>query len=151
MPHPWGGRRRRPHDEEGAAAVEFAIVLPVLLLVVFGIISFGIIFAQELALGNAARQGARYGVVGDRTCDEIKAEAVTNAASLAMPSSSEVVEVTVTRAGVACSGDSVPCAGSAPGDNVEVETRFTSVPLVPLVLTSGVELTGTGTFRCEFS
>jgi Flp pilus assembly protein TadG len=151
MQHPWGGRRGRQDNEYGANAVEFAIVLPVLLLVVFGIISFGIIFAQELALGNAARQGARYGVVADVTCDEIKAEAVANAESLAMPSSSEVVEVTVTRGGAPCTGATVACAGSDPDDNVEVEARFNSVPLVPLIFTSGVELTGTGTFRCEFS
>lgn len=147
MPHPWGGRRRRLHDEEGAAAVEFAIVLPVLLLVVFGIISFGIIFAQELALGNAARQGARYGVVGDRTCADIVTETSDNASSLAMAPAD--VNVTVTVAGDPCTG--VPCAGSSPGDNVEVTAQFMSEPLVPMVMTSGVELTGTGTFRCEFS
>lgn len=50
-----------PDREVGAAAVEFAIVLPLLVMIVFGIISFGIIFHHKLSLGDGAREAARYG------------------------------------------------------------------------------------------
>lgn len=56
------------HDERGAVAVEFALVFPILAMLIFGIISFGFLFAQDSALGNAARQVARYSVVEKRTC-----------------------------------------------------------------------------------
>lgn len=50
-------RHRRP--ERGAAAVEFALILPILLTLVFGIIEFGWAFGQQVSLGNAAREAAR--------------------------------------------------------------------------------------------
>lgn len=50
--------------ERGQAAVEFALVLPVLLLLVMGIFEFGRIFFSYLVISEMAREGARYGVVG---------------------------------------------------------------------------------------
>ena len=55
--------RRRRRDESGATAVEFALVLPLLFLVLFGIIDFGWAFGQNLDLKHAAREGARLAVV----------------------------------------------------------------------------------------
>ncbi|WP_323097583.1 TadE/TadG family type IV pilus assembly protein [Intrasporangium sp. YIM S08009] len=49
--------------ERGAAAVEFAIVLPVLFLVIAGIVDFGRAFYAQIELSNAAREGARTAVV----------------------------------------------------------------------------------------
>jgi Flp pilus assembly protein TadG len=46
--------------EDGAAAVEFALVLPILLAVVFGIVEFSWTFNQQISLSNAARESARY-------------------------------------------------------------------------------------------
>jgi Flp pilus assembly protein TadG len=48
--------------ERGASAVEFAIVLPVLFLVVAGIVDFGRYFFFEIQLANAAREGARVAI-----------------------------------------------------------------------------------------
>jgi Flp pilus assembly protein TadG len=51
-------------NNRGQAMLEFALVLPILLLLVFGIIDFGIIFFDNLVITQAAREGARVGVVG---------------------------------------------------------------------------------------
>ena len=50
-------------SERGASAVEFAIVLPVLFLVIAGIVDFGRYFFTQIQLTNAAREGARMAVV----------------------------------------------------------------------------------------
>jgi Flp pilus assembly protein TadG len=50
-------------DNKGVAAVEFAIVLPVLILFLFGIIEFGILFYDKAVITNASREGARAGIV----------------------------------------------------------------------------------------
>lgn len=50
---------KRRASERGAAAVEFALILPILLTLVFGIIEFGWAFGQQVSLGNAAREAAR--------------------------------------------------------------------------------------------
>jgi Flp pilus assembly protein TadG len=51
-------------NERGQALVEMAFVLPILLMLVFGITEFGRIFGAELILSNSAREGARYAAVG---------------------------------------------------------------------------------------
>ena len=53
-----GGRRER-----GAAAVEFALVAPLLFVILFGIIDYGIYFADSIALRQGVREAARAGVV----------------------------------------------------------------------------------------
>lgn len=47
----------------GTAMMEFALILPILLLVVFGIINFGIVMFDQAIITNAAREGARWGAV----------------------------------------------------------------------------------------
>jgi Flp pilus assembly protein TadG len=49
--------------EEGAAAVEFALVLPILIVILFGTIEFGLILYNQEVITNASREGARYGIV----------------------------------------------------------------------------------------
>ncbi len=50
---------RDRRGERGAAAVEFALVLPVLLLLVLGMIEFSRVYNVQISLSNAAREGAR--------------------------------------------------------------------------------------------
>lgn len=52
---------RRSRGERGAALVEFALVLPLLLMLVFGIIEFGLVFNHRLTIGNATQSAARVG------------------------------------------------------------------------------------------
>lgn len=49
--------------QKGASAVEFAIVLPLLLLFIFGIIEFGILFYNKAVITNASREGARTAIL----------------------------------------------------------------------------------------
>jgi Flp pilus assembly protein TadG len=53
----------RLQREDGVVAVEFAIVLPVLLLILFGIIEFGFVLFEKQVITNASREGARAGIV----------------------------------------------------------------------------------------
>jgi len=54
--------RRAP--DRGAAAVEFALVLPVLLVILFGIIDFGRLLNAQITTNQAAREGARVVMLG---------------------------------------------------------------------------------------
>ena len=49
--------------QRGTAAVEFAIVLPVLVLLLFGTIEFGLLLFNKQVITNASREGARAGIV----------------------------------------------------------------------------------------
>lgn len=53
--------------QRGASAVEFAIVLPVIALLLFGIIDFGIVINNQNVVRSAAREGARLGAVSTFT------------------------------------------------------------------------------------
>ena len=59
---PEGGRRWWQPGPRGAALVEAAILLPILVLLTFGAIEYGLIYRDELRLATAARSGARIGV-----------------------------------------------------------------------------------------
>jgi Flp pilus assembly protein TadG len=52
-------RRNGRGGERGAALVEFALVLPMLLVVIFGVVDFGFVFQRYEVITNAAREGAR--------------------------------------------------------------------------------------------
>lgn len=50
-------------NEKGQAMVEFALVLPILLLILCGICEFGSIFSNQILANNACREAARYAAV----------------------------------------------------------------------------------------
>jgi Flp pilus assembly protein TadG len=56
-------RRGAHRGQSGAVAVEFALVLPILLVLLFGIIEFGLIMYDKALLTNASREAARAGIV----------------------------------------------------------------------------------------
>jgi Flp pilus assembly protein TadG len=66
---PHAARGRRLAREDGQAYVEFAFVLPILLLVVMGIIQFGVVFKDYIALTDATRVGARQAAVSRSITD----------------------------------------------------------------------------------
>ena len=66
--------RKGRHRESGAALVEFAIVLPLLLVLLFGVIEAAWAFNQQLEVRHGAREGARLVAVNEGTDPEVVAE-----------------------------------------------------------------------------
>lgn len=58
-------RRRTGTPERGAAIVELAIALPLLLVLLTGIIDFGLVLSDQISLRQGVREGARQAVVAD--------------------------------------------------------------------------------------
>lgn len=161
--------RAAARRDDGASAVEFALVLPLLLLLVFGIISFGLYFAGSLGLSNASREAARYGVVQNRTCTDIATTLRDSADgtlginypiafTISRPASSGTVGCS---GSIAASGtityasgaSTIVCQGSKTNqDELTVTTSATADFFVPLWLVDdSFPLDSKGTYRCEFS
>jgi Flp pilus assembly protein TadG len=155
----------RGRRDEGASAVELALVLPILMLLLFGIISFGLYFAGSLGLSNAARESARYGVVQNRTCQQI-------ADTLASTSSGTLgivypITFTMTRGATTCSGSiasassgasvtsgngsTVMCTGStSTTDELKIQSKAGANLFIPSMVIK-LDIVGKGAYRCEFS
>lgn len=144
--------------------MEFALLLPVMLLLLFGMIETGFLVAQKLALGNAARQGARYGTIetnsGAPTCADIGDRVREAARAPRMNPGAVTVEVLRGSAsgGMAAAADPCssgpPCTGSAFGDQLFVTSSFQGrldIPAPVFGMDRAVTLTSTGVFRCEYS
>ena len=58
-------------SKRGQSLVEIALILPILLIILFGILEFGRVFHSYLVITHAAREGARYGIIS-KDVDEIK-------------------------------------------------------------------------------
>src|SRR5437660_10241463 len=56
-------------NQQGQSMTEFALVLPILALLLFGVIQFGIAFNNYITLTDAVRAGARKGAVSRRLAD----------------------------------------------------------------------------------
>ena len=87
-------RAHRARSEAGQSLVEFAIVLPVLLAVVIGIFEFGRAWNVYQVITNAAREGARRGVVGTTaSADEVETAVEGYLASAALDEELAVVAI----------------------------------------------------------
>ncbi|HET8614524.1 MAG TPA: TadE/TadG family type IV pilus assembly protein [Actinomycetales bacterium] len=131
-------RSRGTDPHAGAVAVEFALVLPVLLMLVFGIIDFGRAYNAKISLTQAAREGARARALGADTA--ATASRVQLAAG--MVSGSVVVD-----AGSPC--PAVPAATDVA--TVKVTYAFTYItPIGALVgfVAGPITLSGKGVMRC---
>lgn len=63
-------KNSQKNSERGAALVELAIVLPLLLVMLAGMVEFGLLFYNKQVITNASREGARAGIA--HTTDDIK-------------------------------------------------------------------------------
>lgn len=65
------GKLRNPDRRLGAATVEFAIVAPLFIMMVFGMIEYGRMVMVQQLLTSAGREGARMGVLDGMTVDRV--------------------------------------------------------------------------------
>jgi Flp pilus assembly protein TadG len=97
---------RRLRQQDGASAVEFAIVLPLLMVLLLGAIEFGLYFYNKHVLTWGSREAARWGVViaaDRRPLGDIQNEAIDYYTKHVLPGAAAAsVNVTATRTGADC-------------------------------------------------
>ncbi len=162
---------RRPASaadaDDGAVAVEFALVLPILVLFLFGILQFGLFFFRIQGMQAVALEGARGGSVG-LTVQEITARIQ---ASLTVPVSYadldiQVLLVNTTTATVVTNIDAkaaspaelatAPCEGIVDADEHVLRVELTIDPslqeyqvIIPVWGTLGINYGVVGSYACE--
>jgi Flp pilus assembly protein TadG len=136
--------RGRTAQDRGSVAVEFALVLPVLLLIVFGIIDFGRALNAQIVLTGAAREGVRLAALG------YPAATVQARVAAAAPDLSGVTATVVS----SCP----PGAGPAADAQVDVSYTFTFITPIGAVasliggggsLGAPMVMTAQGVMPCE--
>jgi Flp pilus assembly protein TadG len=145
-------------DERGVSAVEFALLLPLLVIVLFGIIEFGLILYDKAVITNASREGARRGIVYDSTVTPsrplgsniIAGVTPYNSQLISFASGTPAMNVTIATNNVA------NAACNATGDLLQVSVTYKYTFLVlssslPFSLGgfTGPNVTASTTMRCE--
>lgn len=135
--------RRTARSERGAAAVEFALVMPILIALVFGMIDFGWAINRYTVVNNAAREAVRTASLGGDDA------AIRASAQNSMDSTISSPVITIT-----C--QETPTGGVCPspwvaGNTAVVTVQTTQSWLTPLMSTfsSNLVLTKTSRMRIE--
>jgi len=123
-------------NNRGQALVEFALVLPVLLLLIVGSMEFGLVINQYMVLAEAAREGARSAAVGNNN-----ATVVTVVKTAASHIDTSQVTVTISPTDTRIRGNGVTVTVAKP---VQAITQLMS-PFLP----AGFMVQGTATMRVE--
>ena len=139
----------RIKNQKGAALVEFAIVLPLLLVLVFGMIEFSIMFYDKAVITNASREGARAGIVYSYpnriTEGEIEATVgnyVSNKLITFGATTPSAEEMTTVTGQCANAGDVVTVAVTFPYE-------FLCCRIFITTLTGSIDLSAVTIMRCE--
>jgi Flp pilus assembly protein TadG len=142
-------RRRALH---GQAMVEFALLLPILLLLLVVAIDFGRLFATFVAVNNAAREGAAFAGLHPTqvtSADNADPENVTYRARQEVENPSDTRFTAVTVAAPTC--NPAPCptvlgTGGGKTIRVSVSTNFTFfTPMVTAIFGSSIQLSASAT------
>jgi Flp pilus assembly protein TadG len=149
-------RRRRRAGQRGIELVEFSLIAPVLLLLVMGLIEFGVIFNSHIELRSAAREGGRLAVVdngcANGQCPSVDGETqLSNLITATRAKAKGVANVNNVKITVSCSNAS-GCTSSTVGtDTVTVclnyQVQSVTMLLAPVV--NNVELRASATKRLE--
>jgi Flp pilus assembly protein TadG len=138
--HAWRSRTT-PRDDSGAAAVEFALVVPFVLLLLFGVIDFGRAYNMQLSLTHAAREGARVAALGGSS-----ASATSRTQSTAAPVTGVSVSVTSCPASVLPASDAVVTA-SRTYNYITPISGILNIMGQPALAAPAIQ--GTGRMRCN--
>lgn len=136
----------RADRERGAAAVEFAIVVSLLVMLVFGVIEFGLAFWQVQNLRSATREAARVAAVRGTTTQI--SDAMVSASTGSLPPG--YTGFTVSPAS-GCTSSTVGQEVTVTIDNASLSSNVRSafsvdIPLLPII---SLNPTLSGSFRCE--
>jgi Flp pilus assembly protein TadG len=108
-------------DRRGQEIVEYALVLPLLLLLIFAVLDFGLTVFAYSSVANAAREGARAGVVPSATEADMVAAAIERTGGVKLTPANFTVTQTVTQTQVEVaydhpliSGPIIQIAGGSP-------------------------------------
>lgn len=127
-------RPERGRRDGGATAVEFAIVVPLLLLILFGLIDFGRLFFVEVSLNAASREGARASALHRPGAQVIQVAKDSSPGLATVSSLGQTTNLTVTP-GVSCPAN--PSATDMTTVIVDVPFRW----LTPIAFTLGSGMT----------
>ena len=145
--HPQQTRQRR----HGAAVVEMALILPVFIMLVFGVIEFGRAMMISQLVTNSARDGARLAIL-DGSTNQTVSTAVTDFLnqSVGLNPADVTVTITVTAGpGNPDPGNDVSAAQAGDICTVNVSVPFDKVTLTKADYLSGKNLTGFCSMRRE--
>jgi Flp pilus assembly protein TadG len=134
--------RKRLRDERGASAVEFAFIVPLLIVLVLGIAEFGHAFQVQGTLSAAAREGVR--AMALRNDPDDARDVVRNAAASLNPGITDTQIVIRIVGGTA---ETCPTTGAG-GTAVRLTITY-PMPYLTGFFGSGLSLTGTGVMRCN--
>jgi Flp pilus assembly protein TadG len=124
-------------DQRGASAVEFAFIVPLLIVLVLGIVEFGHAFQVQGTLSAAAREGVRAMALRNDPAD---ARAVVRDAAASL--NPDVTDLQITIAPESCEQT------SAGNETVTVTIEYPK-PLLTGFFGASLDLTGTGVMRCN--
>ncbi len=130
----------RTRTDQGAAAVEFALLVPLVLLILFGVIDFGRAFNIQETLTQAAREGVRGYALG-LTADPTSA---TRNAAVAVSGITITYGTQATAGGTDSAGGTCSSTG-AQNVWVKVQKPYTFIPFLRLGSTT---ITGKAYMRC---
>ena len=133
----FGSRKKIFKSEKGASAVEFALILPILIILIFGIFEFAIAFNNYVTITHAAREGVRRAAV-DLFNPDLKDYIKEMAFPLALTDDDIVIEFDGDEA------DPPPI-----GDPVSVEITYNFGISIPLVGSWEVPLKNKAIMRLE--
>jgi Flp pilus assembly protein TadG len=138
----------RLRSERGATAVEFAFIVPLLLVLVIGIVEFGHAFQVQGTLSAAAREGVRAMALRN---DPVDARAVArNAATSLNPVVvDDLIEIEIVDGSGAVIGTAETCPSTGAGSTAVRLTITYPKPYLTGFFGSEIELTGTGVMRCN--
>lgn len=124
-------------NQKGQSLVEFAIILPIILLLLMGIAQFGMLLNSYLTLQNTTREGARLAIVGG---SDIEINTLITSISPNLTPADLTVNITPTE------------TSRSSGDNIVVNVSYNyhmTLPIISALFNNLIVLTSQTTMRME--